>query len=564
MSTPVYDAIVVGSGISGGWAAKELTEKGQKTLLLERGPEYKHQQDYRYDFTNPWELPGRGQAAEDTLNQDYAIQQRCYAMDEMTRERFVKDSEHPYLQEKPFDWIRGYHTGGRSIMWGRQSYRWSDLDFDANQSDGHGVDWPIRYADIESWYDYVEEFAGISGNSDNIPHVPDGKFQPPMELNCVEQEVKNRLQSKYKNRHLIIGRCAHLTKPTKVHLELGRGACMSRNQCQRGCSFGAYFSSQSATLPAAQRTGNLDMVHDAIVKEVIYDENSGRAKGIRVVDRNTLEQRDYHSKVVFLCASTLGTTQIMLNSRSRRYPNGIGNDSGTLGKYLMDHTMHVGATGTIAGFDQHYYHGRRPNGIYIPRFRNLEKQDQEYVRGFGYQGGASRPSWQARSDQPGIGEDLKANLRNPGTWQMRLIGFGEMLPYAHNQVTLDHNKLDRWGIPMLNMDCEWGENEHRMREDIVVSAVDMLKAVGATDITATYDSHAPGLAIHEMGTARMGHDPKTSVLNKFNQCHSVPNLFVTDGAAMTSSACQNPSLTYMALTARAVDFAVKEMQAGKL
>ncbi|BFM07941.1 GMC family oxidoreductase [Halioxenophilus aromaticivorans] len=564
MSTPVYDAIVVGSGISGGWAAKEFTEKGMKTLLVERGPEYKHQQDYKYDFTNPWELPARGKVAEDTLANEYAIQQRCYAMNEMTRERFVKDNEHEYIQEKPFDWIRGYHTGGRSIMWGRQSYRWSDLDFEANKIDGHGVDWPIRYADLESWYDYVEEFAGISGNIDNIPHVPDGKFQPPMELNCVEREVKKRLESKYDNRHLIIGRCAHLTKPTKVHMELGRGACMSRNQCQRGCSFGAYFSSQSATLPAARRTGNLEMTHNAIVKEVIYDEATGRAKGVKIVDRTTLQEREYHAKVVFLCASTIGTTQIMLNSRSRRFPNGIGNDSGALGRYLMDHTMHVGATGTMEGFDEHYYKGRRPNGIYIPRFRNLKQQDANYVRGFGYQGGASRPSWQAGMDQPGIGTDLKASLKNPGTWQFRLIGFGEMLPYAHNRITLDEQNTDQWGIPLLRMDCEWGDNEHKMREDIVDSAVEMLKAVGAKDIVSTHNDHAPGLAIHEMGTARMGKDPKTSVLNKHNQCHSVPNLFVTDGAAMASSACQNPSLTYMALTARAVDFAVKEIETGRL
>ncbi|WP_250458954.1 GMC oxidoreductase [Microbulbifer litoralis] len=564
MKEKIYDVIVVGSGISGGWAAKELTENNMKTLVIERGPQKVHRQDYPHDFSNPWDLEQRGMVPEQLQESDYATQKKCYVFNEFSRDRFVNDRENPYVQEKPFDWIRGYQTGGRSLLWGRQSYRWSDLDFGANKRDGHGVDWPIRYRDLAPWYDHVEEFAGISGNRDNIPQLPDGIFQPPMPMNCVEKEIKSRIEKAFPERRMIIGRAAHLTDPKPVHTELGRGKCQYRNQCYRGCSFGAYFSSLSATLPAAERTGNLEMVHDSIARDIIFDPQTGRATGVRVVDRLTLQERVYRARIIFLCASTLGSTQLMLNSVSDHFPNGIANRSGALGRYLMDHTMSAGAFGTVDGHLDSYYSGRRPNGIYIPRFRNLQRQGEDYLRGFGYQGGAMRPSWQRRGQKAGIGLALKERLRQPGPWVFHLAGFGEMLPYRHNRVSLDPEKRDRWGIPLLRIDASWGENERKMREDMASSAVEMLQAVGIGDATPIKQDHAPGLAIHEMGTARMGRDPKTSVLNGYNQCHDVKNLFVTDGAAMASSACQNPSLTYMALTARAVDHAVKEIRAGRL
>jgi choline dehydrogenase-like flavoprotein len=561
-----FDAIVVGSGISGGWAAKELTERGLKVLLLERGRHVTHRDDYVTEGKANWELPYRGQIPEAIVERDYGIQKTCYAFNDFTKHFFVNDREHAYETpaDKPFSWIRGYHLGGRSLQWHRQTYRWSDLDFEANLKDGHGVDWPIRYRDIASWYDYVETFAGISGSAEGLPQLPDGQFQPPFEMNCVEKDVKRSIEAAFPERNLIIGRAAHLTEPTEAQLELGRGRCMNRNECQRGCSFGAYFSSLSATLPAAERTGNLTTVTDAIVSSVAYDADTNRVTGVNVIDANTREGRTYSGRMVFLCASTLGTTQIMLNSVSAAFPNGIANSSGTLGHYLMDHIGGSTSTGIFNGHNDKYHSSRRPNECYIPRFRNVSEQDDRFLRGFGYQGGARRANWQRGTDSAGIGTELKASLRQPGPWVFAIEGFGEMLPDERNRVWLDENRKDQWGMPVLHIDCEHRENEHAMIKAMARDAGDMMRAAGLTDIREQSVLAPPGLLIHEMGTARMGRDPRTSVLNEHNQAHDIPNLFVTDGSAMTSSACQNPSLTYMALTARAAATAVELLKNNRI
>jgi choline dehydrogenase-like flavoprotein len=564
-ATSHFDAIVVGSGISGGWAAKELTERGLKVLLLERGRNVEHGKDYVTESKAPWQLPYRGKVPEDLVAEQYATQSKCYAFSGATKQFFVKDSETPYhtLDARPFHWFRGYQLGGRSLTWHRQSYRLSDIDFGANKLDGHGVDWPIRYRDIARWYDHVELFAGISGSVEKLPQLPDSKFQPPMAMNCVEKSMKQKIEATFPGRKLIIGRTAHLTEPTDEQLKLGRGRCQYRDECQRGCSFGAYFSSLSATLPAARNTGNLTTVTDAVVESVSYDKASGRASGVRVVDAHTRERREYGAKLVFLCASALGTTQILLNSRSERFPNGLANDSDTLGRYLMDH-VGIDMSGGIAEFSDQYYAGRRPNGVYVPRYRNITERDDRFVRGFGFQGEALRRHWNLFANTDGIGVALKAKLRQPGPWFFFLAGFGEMLPYKHNRVWLDSNRKDQWGIPCLYIDCTHGDNERAIVKAIIEDGKAMLEAAGLTNINVWGDTHPPGALIHEMGTARMGHDPETSVLNKFNQAHDVPNLFVTDGACMTSSACQNPSLTYMALTARASHVAADMLAEGRL
>lgn len=561
-----FDAIVVGSGISGGWAAKELTERGLKVLLLERGRHVTHRHDYVTEGKAAWELPYRGQIPESVVARDYAVQKDCYALTDYTKHFFVNDRENPYAtpEDKPFSWIRGYHLGGRSLLWQRQSYRLSDLDFEANKQDGHGVDWPIRYRDLAPWYDHVESFAGISGSVEGLPQLPDGKFQPPFDLNCVEKEVKKRIEASYPERRLIIGRTAHITAPTAEQSALGRARCVNRNECQRGCSFGAYFSSLSATLPAAARTGNLTTVTDAIVESVIYDSKARRAAGVRVVDARSRERRRYTGRLVFLCASTLGTAQIMLNSRSDAFPQGIANSSGTLGRYLMDHLGGVAAIGTISGFDDRYYSGRRPTRCYVPRFRNVTDKDERFLRGFAYQAGADRPGWTRGTSMQGFGKSLKESLRRPGPWFFSVSGFGEMLPDRRNRVWLDETKRDAWGIRILNVECEHRENDRAMLDAMVDDAEQMLRKIGLKEIRTIRGGARPGLLVHEMGTARMGYDPATSVLNKFNQAHDVPNLFVTDGAAMTSSACQNPSLTYMAITARAAAAAVDMLKAGEL
>ncbi len=562
-----FDAIVVGSGMSGGWAAKELCERGLKTLVIERGHHVEHGADYT-DFQDPWDFENRGMMPEEEWEQDYQIQKRCYAFSSLNKHLWVKDTDHPYTtpEDRPFNWLRGYHLGGRSLLWARHSYRWSDLDFEANAKDGHGVDWPIRYRDIEKWYDHVETFAGISGSAEGLAHLPDGKFLPAMDLNCVETELKGKIESTYPDRRLIMGRIAHLTEPTAEQQGLGRGQCQYRHHCYRGCSFGAYFSSLSATLPAAKRTGNLTVVTDTIGHSVLHDPATGKATGVRVIDANTKEGRTYTARVIFLCASTLGTSHLMMNSVSEQFPNGIANSSGALGHYLMDHVSGFGVSASYDGPEDMYWRGRRPGGFYIPRFRNVKEgvDNTDYVRGYGIQGGANRADWHRGADGPGVGADLKEKLRKPGPWTLGLGIFGEMLPREDNHVSLHKTRTDKWGIPLLHIDCSWGENDLKMAKAAVSDVIEMVESAGGKVLGHDSSPSPPGHGIHEMGTARMGRDPKTSVLNGFNQAHDLPNLFVTDGACMASSACQNPSLTYMALTARAANHAADLIQEGVL
>ena len=557
-----YDAIVVGTGISGGWAAKELTEKGLRTLVLERGRNVEHLKDYPTMMKNPWELPNGNRLSAEEMKQ-YPVQNRTGWITQGNKHWWAKDLENPYTEVKPFDWIRGYHVGGRSLMWGRQTYRLSPMDFEANAKDGIGVDWPIRYEDLAPWYDYVEQYIGVSGQAEGLAQLPDGKFLPPMEMNCVEEEFKKGVAEKFGGRKVTIGRVAHVTSPL-AH-DPSRGRCQSRDLCTHGCPYGAYFSSNASTLPAAMRTGNMTLRPNSIVHSIIYNNDINRAIGVKVVDAETKEEINFYADVIFLNASTLGSTFILMNSISSRFPNGMGNASGQLGRNLMDHQYRAGAEGTWEGFDDKYYIGRRPNGIYIPRFRNVgDDKRYDYIRGFGYQGRASRSSWKRGVAELSVGADLKEALTHPGGWQFGINGFGECLPYSENRVTINKDKTDKFGLPTLNMDAEWKANEKVMRKDMIIAAAEMLEAAGFKNVT-TYDNPDNiGLGIHEMGTARMGNDPKTSVLNKWNQVHEAPNVFVTDGACMTSSACQNPSLTYMALTARAVDYAVKEFKKQNL
>jgi len=554
-----FDAIVVGSGISGGWAAKELCESGLKTLVLERGRMVKHIEDYPTMHKDPWDLPHSGKTPSEIVEKHYSKQSR-WGFDETNRHFYNKDSEHDYDEIKPFDWIRGKQIGGRSLIWGRQTYRWSDLDFEANAKDGYGVDWPIRYKDIAPWYSHVEKFIGVSGEALNLPQLPDSEFLPPMELNCLEEHVKNTLSERYDDRIMTIGRVAHITKGNKEGA--GRSACQFRNRCTRGCPFGSYFSSNSSTLPYAEATGNLTLRPDSIVSEVIYDPKTQKATGVRVIDAHTKEVVEFKSKIIFLCASAMASTAILMQSKSDRFPNGMGNDSGELGHNIMDHQLGSGASGRFDGFEDQYYTGRRPNGFYIPRFRNLGPQSEkvDFLRGYGYQGGASRGDWSQVIAEHSYGKALKKEIIEPGNWKIGMGGFGEVLPYHENKMTLNYDKLDQYGLPTITFDAEFKENEKKMKEDWKTQAAEMLEAAGCKDISI-HDSNAPiGKGIHEMGTARMGKDPKTSVLNRFNQVHAVSNVFVTDGACMTSAANQNPSLTYMALTARAADHAVKELK----
>ena len=556
-----YDAIVVGSGISGGWAAKELSEGGLNTLVLERGRMIKHG-DYPTANMDDWEFPNRDRLSLEE-KKDYQKQRRTgYTIKHSTKHHWLKDTEHPYTEKKPFDWIRGYHVGGRSLMWGRQSYRWSEMDFEANVKDGIAVDWPIRYKDIAPWYDKVERFIGVSGRAEGLPQLPDGIFQPPMDFNCIEEHVRDRIKEAYNDRIMTIGRAANLTQPIG-----NRGTCQTRDRCMRGCPFGAYFSSNASTLPAAEASGNYTIRPYSIVTEIIYDKETQKAKGVRILDSETKETKEYFAKVVFLCASAFGSTWIMMNSISDRFPNGFGNDSDQLGRNVMDHHFKLGARGSSDDWQDMYYSGRRPNGIYVPRFQNLDEatKRKDYIRGFGYQGGGSRSGWKSLVAEAGFGADFKDDIaETPGKWTMSFMGFGECLPYEDNRITLNKDVTDIYGLPTLTMDAEWKENELNMRKEMMSAAAEMLEKAGLKDVT-TYDAGCnPGLGIHEMGTARMGRDPKTSVLNKYNQVHAAKNVFVTDGACMTSSSCVNPSLTYMALTARACDHAISELKKGNL
>ena len=556
-----YDAIVIGSGISGGWAAKELCEKGLKTLVLERGPKLDHITDYKTALTNIWEFPHHNRNTVDEVKNHYNVQSICYAFNEGTKHLFVKDSENPYQQVKPFEWIRGYHVGGKSLMWARQCYRWAPNDFEANAKDGYGVDWPIRYDDIAPWYSYVERFAGINGSKEGLPQLPDGEFLPAIELNAMDKHLKTSIAKVYPDRHLIPGRSANVTQRHN-----GRGPCQYRNLCHRGCPFSAAFASQATTLAAAALTKKMTLRPDSIVHSIIYDEQKGKAKGVRVIDAVTKEMTEFYAKVIFVNAGTLNSTLILLNSNdTRRFSAGLGNENDVLGRYLMDHNYRGRGYAAYDGLQDKYYKGRAPVGFVIPKFRNFGTDKRtDFVRSYALSGGSGRDDWGRGMYQKGFGADFKTAMTKPGPWGVGINCMAETLPDANNRVTLNTRVRDPWGMPTIDIDCGWGPNEEAMLKDILVTIGEVLDAAGCRDIQ-TYDSHEPpGRGIHEMGTARMGKDPKTSILNKWNQIHSVPNVFVTDGACMTSTAWQNPSVTYMALTARAADYCVKELKRGNL
>lgn len=558
MAENVYDAIVIGSGISGGWAAKELCEKGLKTIMLERGKDIRHKLDYPEANREDWDHPHRGGRTQEMIK-NYPVLKRDYPLNERNLDWWASDKDSPYTETKRFDWFRGYHVGGRSLLWGRQSYRWSDLYFEENLKEGIGVDWPVRYKELEQWYSYVEKFAGISGSKEGLPELPDSEFLPPMDMNCVEKDVAARIKDHYKGmRKMIIGRNAHATIP------LNGRQCMYRDKCWFGCPFGGYFSTQSATLPAATATGNLTLRPWSIVTKILYDKDSKKATGVEVLDAETNKTYEYRAKIIFLNASTLNSTWIMMNSATDIWPDGLGSSSGELGHNLMDHHLGVYAFGEAEGYDDKYTFGRRANGVYVPRYRNFFGDKRDYVRGFGYQGGGSREGWSREIAEYNIGGEYKDALLEPGGWTFGIGGFGEILPYHDNKVTLDKTKTDKWGLNILNFDCELKENERKMRKDMKEDAQEMLEAAGLKNVKAYDGDGTPGRGIHEMGTARMGHDRKTSVLNKWNQVWDAPNVFVTDGSFMTSAACQNPSLTYMAFTARAANHAVEELKKGNL
>ena len=558
----MYDAIVVGSGISGGWAAKELCEKGLKTLLLERGRNVEHLKDYPTATMNPWDFKHRGKL--DQIKRDNPIMGKCYALDEGTEHFFVKDDVHPYVQEKPFDWIRGYQVGGKSLIWARQTQRWSSFDFEGPGRDGFAIDWPIRYKDIAPWYSHVERFVGISGAKDGLETLPDSESLPPFEMNCVEKEIAGKISAAYTDRNVINGRCAHLTKPAPIHTQQGRGQCQARHLCYRGCPFGAYFSSNSSTIPWAMKTGNLTLQPNSVVHSVIYDDTKGKVTGVRVVDAETKKMTEYYAKIIFLNAACLNTNLIAMNSTSKRFPTGLGNDNGLLGKYMAFHNYRGTITANMEGFENNYYYGRKPTQAMMPNFRNVRKQETDFLRGYMVHYSAARTGWQKGLGMEGIGADFKTALAEPGSWNVFMMIQGEHIPQESSRVYLHPDLKDQWGIPQLVTDIDFNDNDQKILADFHQQGSEMLEKAGAKNIKQHDSKQAPGLDIHEMGGIRMGNDPKTSLLNKWNQFHHAPNVFVTDGSCMVSTSTQNPSLTYMALTARAVDQAVSQLKKGEI
>lgn len=557
-----YDAIVVGSGISGGWAAKELCEKGLKTLVLERGRDVQHIKDYPTATLDPWQLKHR--LHTDQVERDNPIVGRCYAFDEATQHFFVKDHEHPYVQEKPFDWVRGYQVGGKSLIWARQTQRWSKYDFEGPARDGFAVDWPIRYEDIAPWYSHVELFAGISGNRDGIDTLPDGEFLPAFEMNCVEKDMQKRIMAAYKDRYVVQGRCAHLTRPNPNHLAQGRVQCQARHMCYRGCPFGGYFSSNASTLPYAAKTGNLTIRPHSVVHSVIYDDHKQQATGVRVIDAQTNKATEYFAKLIFINAACLNTNLILLNSTSSRFPNGLGNDNGLLGKYIAFHNYRGTLNASFEGYEDKYYYGRRPTSVMMPNFRNVHKQEMDFQRGYMVHFGASRGGWQAGYGMEGVGTEFKDGLTEPGPWSVFMMMQGEHIPQEKSHVRLHESLKDAWGIPQLVTSVDYIENDEKILKDFFEQGTEMLDKAGCKNITTNDSKQAPGLDIHEMGGVRMGRDPQTSLLNKWNQFHNCRNVFVTDGACMVSTSTQNPSITFMALTARAADYAVGQLRKGEL
>ncbi len=559
-----YDAIVIGSGISGGWAAKELCDHGLKTLILERGKNVVHLKDYPTATKGPWEFPHRTREPI-AVTEENPVVARCYAFSEASEHFFVKDKQHPYVQDKPFDWIRGYQVGGKSLLWARQTQRWSKYDFEGPGRDGFAVDWPIRYEDIAPWYSHVETFAGIAGNRDGLETLPDGEFLPAWEMNRVEKDMTRRINAHYKGeRNVVIGRCAHLTKPNAIHIQQGRGQCQARSLCERGCPFGGYFSSNSSTIPWALKTGNLTVRPDSVVHSIIYDEQKGKAVGVRVIDAHTKEATEFYAKIIFLNAATINSNLVMLNSTSSRFPNGLGNDSGVLGKYIAFHNYRGNVYATMDGYLDSYYYGRRPTAIMMPNFRNVYKQEMDFRRGYMTFYSVVREGWGHDTNGQQLGADYKDNIAEPGPWVIYTQMQGETIPKETNHVSLSKDEKDAWSIPLLKMNVSYDDNDVKSMQDFMNQASEMLDIAGAKNIVQHDTQQAPGLDIHEMGGVRMGKDPKTSILNSWNQVHSCPNVFVTDGSSMVSTSTQNPSLTFMAITARAANHAVEELKKGNL